>query len=212
MLMNWLIVGALVVLTGFNIYYLFYFKSRKNGKIKRSDNYYKLDAKIELQKYMAIGLITVASIFGYSKFSDLSDNLKRFENISSDYSKLSTDYAKLKAQHEELQEAIKEMTESFSQLEIYKKDIEMLFLKQNQKINEATRQIPEANIKVLTKQLIEINIRNAGISTLIEPEIDMEDVSRELIRSRELLKSVGYSSDEIEEIINKMKQKYNWIK
>jgi NADH:ubiquinone oxidoreductase subunit 5 (subunit L)/multisubunit Na+/H+ antiporter MnhA subunit len=208
-MINWSILIILMVLTGFNVYYLFYFKqkSRKTGRVEETDNYYKLDAKIELQKYLAIGLISIAAWFGITKFSDISDKYQKFENLERNYNNLLNDYEEMKSYNKELKEAMTEMKELLIQFKLDNKNIEIEFLKQDQKIKEATRQIPEANIRMLTKQLIETNMRDVGTQGLWIDNPDTILINKELIKSVNMLKSAGYSPDEIEEIINDIKEK-----
>lgn len=210
MSINDIIITVLIILTGFNCYYLFYFKSRSKeiGKLEEKDNYYKLDAKIELQKYLALGLIAIASSFGYSKFTDISDKFDEFEQLRSKYKQLNEDYTQLQIVSKDLQANIVKFQQ-------YNNEIEKEFIKQNQKIANATRKIPEANIRDLTKQLIDINLRNlreAGTSVHIVNDPDTIAINNEIKKSISMLKNVGYSDNEIKEIIRVIKMKYNWYK
>ena len=118
---NWLIIIVLSVLTISNLYYLYYFKthSREKKGISELDNYYKLDAKIELQKYMAIGLISIGAWFGISKFSDLSLNFKRFDDLDRKYNQLSSNYEKLNSNYEELNNTHEKLLTSLQELSNY---------------------------------------------------------------------------------------------
>jgi hypothetical protein len=207
---NLIIIVALIVLTAFNVYYLFYFKSlaKKSRKVEELDNYYKLDAKIELFKYLSVGLISIAALFGVSKFTDLSDKLKKVETIDEQYIKLKMDYDILSKDQTVIIQNSKEIKDLYSTLLLQMKDIQLEFYKQDQKIREATRQIPEANIRVLTRQLIETNLRDVGTQGLITDAPDSVVINKEIMKSREMLKSAGFSSDEIEEIIKEIRPKY----
>ena len=211
MIINWIIIIALTVLTAFNAYYLFYFKSfvKKSRKVEELDNYYKLDAKIELFKYLSVGFISVAAFFGVSKFTDLSNELKNIEGINEQYTKSKLDYEILLRNQNELSQDYKEIKNLYSTLKLDMKDIEIEFYKQDQKIKEATRQIPEANIRVLTKQLVETNLRDVGGHGFATDELDTLLIKKEIINSRQMLKSAGCTQDEIEETI---KPAYDHIK
>ena len=210
MITNWIIIIALLVLTAFNIHYLFYFKSLAKGsrKVEELDHYYKLDAKIELFKYLSVGLISIAALFGVSKFTDLSDKLKSFDVLGDQYAKLKLDYENLLRDQNNLQQNSNEIKSLYSTLILQMKDIGMEFYKQDQKIKEATRQIPEANIRVLTRQLIETNLRDVGTQGLLVDAPDSIVIEKEILKSREMLKSAGFSSDEIEDIIKEIRPKY----
>ena len=105
---------------------------------------------------------------------------------------------------------LKKMTEKLD--ESYKKNRIQSYVKQNYKIQEATRKIPEANIRILTKQLIETNLRDAGSRNISFARPDTNVIKKEITKSIEMLKSAGYSTDEIDKIISDLKQKYGWFK
>lgn len=211
MITNWIIIVAFFVLTSYNVYYLFYFKTlaKRSRKVEELDNYYKLDAKIELFKYLSIGLISIAALFGVSKFTDLSDKLNRFEDLGDQYNKLKFDYEILLKDQSNFLQNSKDIKDLYSTLILKVKDIELEFYKQDQKIKEATRQIPEANIRVLTRQLIETNLRDVGGHGFITDVIDSVVVKKEIVKSREMLKSAGFTIDEIDKIIREITPKFN---
>lgn len=202
-----LIIIVLGILTIANMAYLFYFHSRskKTGKIEEKENYYKLDAKIELHKFMAITVISVAAFFGYTNFSDLNKDfnemetkIKRFENVIEKSDSL--DYV------------IKQLKVDLELVSKEKDMIESEFEKQNLKIKEATTRIPEANIRILTKQLVFTNMRNAGLSTLATAEPNEVIIKDELIKSQDILRNAGFSQNEINLILAELKKEYSWIK
>lgn len=202
-----LIVIVLIILTIANMTYLFYFhaRSKKIGNIKEKENYYKLDAKIELHKFMAIAVISIAAFFGYAKFTDLNKDFNEMEVKVKQFEKVITNYDSLVIVIEQLE----------IDLEFVRKEkdlIEFEFKKQNQKISEATARIPEANIRVLTKQLVYTNMRNAGLSSLAIADPDESKIQIELEKSLEILRNAGFSQNEIDQILRELKQEYSWIK
>jgi len=212
--MEWLIIIILAILTAFNGYYLIYFirKASSEGKISEKDNYYKLDAKIEFLKYLTIGLISIAAFFGFQKYTDLSDKFDQFEELNTNYYQLKETYNEIRNENVRLKNQLNEINESIINFQIEKKDIEIEYIKLNHRITEAARKIPEANIRILTKKLIETNLRDAGTSQLWISDPDTIAIKRELNNSIDMLRSAGYSSDEIDKIIKDIKLKYNWIK
>jgi len=200
---TWILVTVFVVLTLFNLYYLIYFWSatRKSSKVQELDNYYKLDAKIELFKYLALGLITIAAFFGVSEFTDISDRVEKFENLNEDFNRLSSEYQTLNNELENFIGEYNEMVDMYVSLQGKYKDTELEFIKQDQKIKDATRKIPEANVRVLTRQLVEIYLNLAGTTSLAIAPRNIEELEKAKIRSIEMLKSAGFTSEEIENII-----------
>jgi predicted nuclease with TOPRIM domain len=196
---------VLIVLTVFNIYYLYYFKSKHTGNktINETDNYYKLDAKIELQKYLAIGLISIAGIFGYSKFEDLSNKYEDFESTIQKYNNLEQDYENLRIENDSLKANMERMKELFSKLENDKDEIENEFFKQNQKIKVATQKIPESNIRSISILLSQFYIKNLLEFGYIDQEPYSDEViQEELVKLYSLLVSSGLSSQESKNFIN----------
>jgi len=200
---NWIIVTVFLVLTLFNLYYLIYFWSaaRKSSKVQEHDNYYKLDAKIELFKYLALGFITIITFFGMSEFTNISDRMDEFENLNEDYSRLRSEYQALNTELKNFKGEYEEMRNMYYSLQGKYKDTELEFYKQDQKIKDATRRIPEANVRVLTRQLVEIYLNLAGTTSLAIMPRNIEELEKAKIRSIEMLKSAGFTHDEIENII-----------
>lgn len=201
-----LIIIVLIILTIANICYLVFFwiRSKEGRKIKEKENYYKLDAKIELHKFMAIAVISVAAFFGYSKFSDLSNDFTEMDKKVEKFEKVIEDY-------DSLQIVIKQLKIDLELVREEKEMIESEFEKQNQKIKEATTRIPEANIRILTKQLVFTNMRNAGLSSLAFDKPDDSKIKIELKKSQEILRNAGFSQNEIDQIFIELKQEYSWI-
>jgi heme/copper-type cytochrome/quinol oxidase subunit 2 len=143
-----LIIIMLVFLTAINVCYLFYFKNRakKAIKIEEKDNYYKLDAKIEFQKYLILAVISVAAFFGINKFNDLSDTAKQITILETSYDNINKMYL-------EAQDNLRRIEGSYSGFveRLSKNEKELILL--DFKIQDITRQLPEPNIKVIAKLL-----------------------------------------------------------
>lgn len=213
MMINWIIITILMVLTVFNVYYLFYLKSKsiKDGAINEKDNYYKLDAKIELFKYLTLGLISIAALFGISKFSDISSQFKDFENLDNNYEHLLEDYNKLKTDNHELALKMVEMKELFTEYEVIKKDLEIEYVKQNYRIKEATKKIPDHNVRILTKKLVESYIRGLTMEGMLMDGPDRDLIMEEMENMEYILKIAGYPPDEIKTILDKVKTNAPWV-
>jgi hypothetical protein len=190
---------SLIFLTAFNAYYLFYFKNRSKfpGRIEKIDNYYKLDAKIEFQKYLFLAIITIAGYFGINKFTDLS---KESEKIT----KLETSFKSLENEYQKAQKKLDDLTIKNAEYERLLKTKEIDLIDLNYKIKDITRQIPEANIRLLTRQLVESNLRFAGVSLVMTNEVDSAILKREITKSKEMLRSAGYSTEEIDNLIKSL--------
>lgn len=208
---NYFIVGLLVIVllifSLFNWRYLQFFKkSAKSAKeILEKENYYKLDAKIEIIKYMAIAVISVAAFFGYSKYTDLLDRYDKMEATVEKFERLNKDYDSLMVISQTLQTELQ-------QIETYKTTIKNQLINQNQKIEQATKRIPEANVRILTKQLVLTNMRTIGVRSLQISEPNQETINNELNKSIEILKQAGFTETEINQVISELKKEYSWIK
>ncbi len=208
---NYFIVGLLVIVllifSWFNWRYLQFFKkSAKSAKeILEKENYYKLDAKIEIIKYMAITVISVAAFFGYSKYSDLLNKYDKMEATVEKFERLNKDYDSLMVISQDLQNELK-------QIEAFKTTINSELINQNQKIEQATQRIPEANVRILTKQLVLTNMRTIGVRSLQISEPDQKTINTELQKSIEILKQAGFTETEINQVVSELKKEYSWIK
>lgn len=201
-----LLIIVLTILTLANFCYLlfFYRKSKKGVRIEEKENYFKLDAKIELYKFMAIAVISVATFFGYTRFEKLNSDLERIDNIVEEFKEITEQYDSLIIVTEQLGKELK-------LIESKKNEIDMAISMQNERIQAVTKEIPEENIRVLTKQLVFLNMRNAGERNLMISEPDKEEVEKELIKSLEILKSAGFSENDIRTILNDLKDEYPWV-
>jgi len=194
-----LIIIVLSVLTGFNAYYLCYFwrRAKKEGKIEEKDNYYKLDAKIELQKYLAIGLIAIAAFFGFSQFSDINKDIKKVENIDSTISKLESDYQTLDSNYKAL----------FNDNDIFFKESNSKINELNNKLEKATERIPEDNLRVLAESLIRSRIDYmANIGRVSARGYSKEEIQSEIIKSMESLRDFGFNEIELNQIQNNLER------
>ena len=214
MIANWMITIVLVVLTAFNAYYLFYFKScaKQTGAINEKDNYYKLDAKIELLKYLSIGLISIASLFGIYKLTDLSNQFKNFEDLNSKYTQLKNDYESLSKDQSEILANAKDIQQLYHNLLIEKNNIDLEFYKQDQKIKSATERIPDNNLRILARLLMRSHIDNyASLGRITDYYHTEEEIKNEVTKVAEYLKYFGFEPSEIREIIGDIEKDYPWI-
>ncbi len=198
-MLNILIIIILTLLTISNLYYLFYFKRKasQEGKIKEIDNYYKLDAKIELQKYLALGLIAIAAFFGYTEFTYINEDLKNVKNIDSTISRLESDYHILDSNYKDLVKKYDEFDRNFN-LKIKKLNIDL---------DEATKRIPEDKLRILAESLIRSRIEYmANISRVSARGYYKEEIQDEIIKSMESLAIFGFDENEIKQIRNDLEK------
>ncbi len=198
-----LIVLILIVLTWFNFRYLRFFKNKaKVGKeIEEKENYFKLDAKIELHKFMAIAVISVAGFFGYYQFADFSKEFNKMEQTVKKFEELSEDYDSLKNLTDELKVELKQ----FDTLDFRFNDV-------NTKINRIENNIQQDKIQELLKQLVMINFRFLGIEPLLGTVPTNAQIIVQTEESKKMLKNVGFSDVEIEKIIVEAKKGNKYIK
>lgn len=200
-----LIIIVLSVLTAFNAYYLCYFwkKAKKEGKIAEKDNYYKLDAKIELQKYLALGLIAIAAFFGFAKFSDISENLKELDSLNNNIIKIESNLKTLEDNYYDLADRHKTFND--------KTDID--FKKIDTKINNAAKRIPENNLRILAESLIHSRIEYmANIGRWSAKSYSKEEIQDEINRSMDSLIRLGFSENEIDQIRNGLEKDIESLK
>ena len=210
----WIILISFVILTCFNVYYLFYLKSNINAgkKVSENDNYFKLDAKIDLLKYVALAILSVGSFFGITKYSEILRDFEKIENQKYMYEELEKKYDELNNDYSKLAEEYNKLDQIHTNLQLEIKDFEKDFVEVNYKIKEATRIIPEANVRILTKQLIEQNLRFVGINPIIDSHSDTEEMKKAIEEARNMLKTAGYSQSEIDAFINEQIEKNRHLK
>jgi hypothetical protein len=175
------------------------------GKLDKLDNYYKLDAKIEFQKYLILGIIAVAGYFGYNKFIDLDKEADKIKNLEKSFETLDIKYI-------EAQKNLERLITQNAQYEKLYADREKDLMKLDYKIQDATRQIPESNIRSLALLLSQTYLSlildhgpYADHITYTDDYINKE--SEKIIR---LLKSAGFSSSESTDLIKEI-TKDTWM-
>jgi hypothetical protein len=198
-----LIVLILALLTTVNCYYLSYFKSRakRNIKIEENDNYYKLDAKIEFQKYLLLGIISVATFFGINEFNDLNIKADKVEKLEASIVNINKLSAEAENRYNELQKRYAGFTEKIV-------TDEKELLRMDFKIKEATRQLPEANIIAISKLLAQ-----TYLAILLEhgPTADHVPYSNEYIEKESekiirLLIAAGLTNSEAQEYYKEIRK------
>lgn len=206
-MIDFLIFLMFLSLTAANFHYLFYFKNKakKGIIIEEKDNYYKLDAKIEFQKYLIIAIISAAGFFGIKKFSDLSDNAVKIEKLETSYENLKKSYTEAQINLEKLENRYAAFDSRYATFDSkFEKDLLIMEFK----VQDATRQLPEPNIIAISKLLAQ-----AYLAILNEhgPEADhivyspeyIEKESEKIIR---LLNASGLTSSEAREYFNEIKK------
>ena len=200
-----LIIIVLFVLTGFNTYYLCYFwrKTKKEGKIEEKDNYYKLDAKIELQKYLAIGLIAIAAFFGYAKFSDISENLKEVDLLNKNILKIESNLETLEDNYNNLANRHKTFND----------ETDIDFKKIDTKINNAAKRIPENNLRLLAKDIVYSRIEYVkNIGRWDQKGYSKNEIQDEINKSIESLVRLGFDEKELKQIRNNLEKDIDLLK
>jgi hypothetical protein len=196
-----LIIIMLVFLTAINVCYLFYFKNRakKAIKIEEKDNYYKLDAKIEFQKYLILAVISVAAFFGINKFNDLSDTAKQITILETSYDNINKMYL-------EAQDNLRRIEGSYSGFveRLSKNEKELILL--DFKIQDITRQLPEPNIKVIAKLLAQtyltILLEHGPTADAVPYNDDF--ITKESEKIIQLLKATGFTNSEAEDYLQEI--------
>lgn len=204
-----LILSILII---FDINGLYYIKrSLKNGRsITENESVYRLDSKIELQKYVFVGTIAIASFFGYTKYSEL---IVKAELLQENFGELTSKYNELILKHNDLSfkysildnnyEISVENSNNFEK-EISKYNMEFQTI--NYKLTDATRQIPENNIKAIAKLLAQtylVNLLDHGPTADAVPYSN-EYIERESVKIYHLLVAAGFSSIEAKEYFNEI--------
>ena len=89
--------------------------------------------------------------------------------------------------------------------------MEIEFLKQDQKIKEATQRIPESNIKILSSLLVSSHLENFTSLGIISSGHNDQEIIDEIIKMKNLLRNVGFTNDEIENLFNEILKKNPWM-
>lgn len=198
-----LIVLTLLILTLVNLHYLNYFKSKvgKANKIEGIDNYYKLDAKIEFQKYLLLAIISIATFFGIKEFNDLSINADKIKSIENSFENLNNLYIEAQTK---LNQIVSRHAEFDKSIQVLEKDLLVIDFK----VKDATRQLPEPNIVAISKL-----IAQTYIAIILEhgPYMDHVAYSEEYIEKEtekiiRLLTAAGLTNSEAQDYLREVKK------
>jgi len=192
-----IIIIIFFILTGYNWYYFSSIRRLiiKKNEVTDKENFYRLDAKIELQKYLVLGLISIASFLGINECSDINTDLKQLDSLENRLNTIKFEYDVLKNENDSL---FKELNKFDTSLANSRNDLNSL----NNKINEATRRIPESNLRVISKLLAKVYLEVIVTrGHWDERTYTIEEIESEIEKINELLLSAGVYKTEIDKVI-----------
>lgn len=196
------IIIVFAFLTLANLGYLVFLVRNNKGSADSNnqnlENYYKLDAKVETLKYTVLVILAVAAFFGIDKFTKLSDDLAKVEAIETKFDDLSSKYAQLNSNHDNLQNSYQNLYERYEKISDKYNQYDREFNRFEYRIREASRRIPENNLKVLAEMLIKYQVEVEAKKNQFDFMASSKPIST-LKKLSSFLINMGYTQSEIED-------------